>query len=148
MRGKRVAVSRLAADARKIGKGENMEKGKSINHLQLIQRAFDTLRKKGFFAGVCHSCCGSCGVAEVPADKKKYVFFHSQDADAFFDDELDDFARDEKDLVSKTDGRLRRTLYLNFSSVPDGKVIVKALEKEGLYTEWASCAGVRIAVEP
>ena len=47
-----------------------------------IDDAFAALREMGFFAKANHTCCQSCGLAEIPADKEMaYVFYHMQDAE-------------------------------------------------------------------
>ncbi len=47
-----------------------------------IDDAFAALREQGFFAKANHTCCQSCGLAEIPADKEMaYVFYHMQDAE-------------------------------------------------------------------
>jgi hypothetical protein len=45
-----------------------------------IDDAFAALREMGFFAKANHTCCQSCGLAEIPEDKEMaYVFYHMQD---------------------------------------------------------------------
>ena len=45
-----------------------------------IDDAFAALREQGFFAKANHTCCQSCGLAEIPEDKEMaYVFYHMQD---------------------------------------------------------------------
>ena len=47
-----------------------------------IDEAFAALREQGFFAKAHHTCCQSCGLAEIPEDKEMaYVFYHMQDAE-------------------------------------------------------------------
>jgi DNA-binding NarL/FixJ family response regulator len=47
-----------------------------------IDDAFAALRDEGFFAKANHTCCQSCGLSEIPADKEMaYVFYHMQDAE-------------------------------------------------------------------
>ena len=48
-----------------------------------IDDAFAALREMGFFAKANHTCCQSCGLAEIPEDKEMaYVFYHMQDLEA------------------------------------------------------------------
>ena len=52
-----------------------------------INKLFKDLRKAGYFAKQNHTCCSSCGWAEVPEEKsKKVVFYHKQDGDRFKED--------------------------------------------------------------
>jgi len=52
-----------------------------------IDLAFAALRDKGFFAKANHTCCQSCGLADIPEDKEMaYVFYHMQDAERLKDD--------------------------------------------------------------
>ena len=52
-----------------------------------IDLAFAALRDKGFFAKANHTCCQSCGLADIPEDKEMaYVFYHAQDAERLKDD--------------------------------------------------------------
>lgn len=52
-----------------------------------IDDAFAALREQGFFAKANHTCCQSCGLADIPEDKEMaYVFYHAQDAERLKDD--------------------------------------------------------------
>ena len=53
-----------------------------------IDDAFAALREQGFFAKANHTCCQSCGLAEIPEDGRydEYVFYHMQDAERLKDD--------------------------------------------------------------
>ena len=47
-----------------------------------IDDAFAALRAQGFFAKAHHTCCQSCGLAEIPEGRyDEYVFYHMQDAE-------------------------------------------------------------------
>ena len=83
----------------------------------LIQKAFRELRKAGFFAKSNHTCCQTCGVAEVPENKEQaYVFYHQQSA---------------KDLRNTNECRLSFG-----SSAEHGQIIVRFLEEAGLNVDW------------
>lgn len=48
---------------------------------QNLAAAFKELRTLGYFAEQDHTCCNTCGWAEVPLNKKKVVFYHLQSGD-------------------------------------------------------------------
>lgn len=85
--------------------------------------AFKTLRRQGYFARQSHTCCSSCGWAEVPDEKAgKAVFYHRQDAD----------------------GLDRGRVHLAWSG--NGTEICKAFKDLGLVTNWDGSAATRIEV--
>ena len=45
-----------------------------------LSAAFKALRKKGYFAEEEHTCCNTCGWAEIPhKSQDKVVFYHQQE---------------------------------------------------------------------
>ena len=89
-----------------------------------IDDAFAALRAQGFFAKAHHTCCQSCGTAEIPEDKEDaYVFYHMQDADYL-----------------KADG----ICYLAWGG--RGQTICTALREEGLEVDWDGSEHTRIKV--
>jgi len=46
-----------------------------------LSLAFAELRSIGYFAKQNHTCCNTCGWAEVPENTNKVVFYHMQSAD-------------------------------------------------------------------
>jgi hypothetical protein len=88
-----------------------------------ILRAFNQLRKDGFFAEPDWTCCQTCGVAELPDGVEDYVFFHMQDAEC-----------------------LRETgdCYLSYGG--DARHIVRRLKEAGLTVEWNGSESTRIRV--
>lgn len=93
-----------------------------------LQVAFNELQLVGYMALPEFWCCGTCAVAALPDDTKKYVFYHQQDAQAF------------------VGGRLRRGMYLGWGG--DGATIVEVLRSTGLRVTWDGDPATRILVEP
>jgi hypothetical protein len=89
-----------------------------------IDDAFAALREQGFFAKANHTCCQSCGLADIPADKEMaYVFYHMQDAEGL-----------------KQDG----ACYLAWGGC--GQTICTALREQHLEVDWNGSEHTRIAV--
>ena len=89
-----------------------------------IDDAFAALREMGFFAKAHHTCCQSCGLAEIPEDKEDaYVFYHMQDAEGL-----------KQDGVS----------YLAWGGC--GQTICTALREAGLEIDWNGSEHTRIKV--
>lgn len=89
-----------------------------------IDDAFAALREMGFFAKANHTCCQSCGTAEIPEDKKNaYVFYHMQDTDYLKEDGI---------------------CYLAWGGC--GQTICSALREEGLEVDWDGSEHTRIKV--
>jgi hypothetical protein len=92
-----------------------------------IDSAFAALRDEGFFAKAHHTCCQSCGLAEIPRNKEsRYVFYHEQDAE---------------DL--KENGKCNLAFG---SSLWVGKKICKELNDSGLSVSWNGTLEQRIEV--
>jgi hypothetical protein len=90
-----------------------------------LTKAFDELRKHGYFAKEDFWCCQTCGWAAIPDEQAdKAVFYHNQDTE-----------------------RLQETgeLYLCWSG--DGQEIKTILEAEGLTVEWDGTDNTRILVK-
>lgn len=94
-----------------------------------IDDAFSALRKQGFFAKANHTCCQSCGLADIPADKEMaYVFYHMQDAEGL-----------------KQDG----VCYLAWGGKVGekfGHTICDTIRSAGLEVDWNGSEHTRIAV--
>ena len=98
-----------------------------------IDDAFAALREQGFFAKANHTCCLSCGLADIPEDRyDEYVFYHMQDAEGL-----------------KQDG----VCYLawgfsgpTFETKRKGLLICTALRHAGLEVDWNGSEHTRIAV--
>ena len=99
-----------------------------------IDDAFAALRAQGFFAKANHTCCQSCGLAEIPEDGRydEYVFYHMQDAEYL-----------------KQDG----VCYLSWGfSGPTletkrkARLICTALREAGLEVDWDGSEHTRIKV--
>jgi len=89
-----------------------------------LTKAFNALRKKGYFARQNFLCCQSCGWAAVPEEKAdKVVFFHNQDN------------------ADKKRGR-----PFNLAWAGDGQEICQILSENGVETEWNGDEHVRIKV--
>ena len=89
-----------------------------------IDEAFAALREQGFFAKAHHTCCQSCGLAEIPADKEMaYVFYHMQDAENLKD---------------------AGVCYLAWGG--RGQTICSALREAGLEVDWNGSEHTRIEV--
>lgn len=90
-----------------------------------IKAAYKALRAKGYFCRSSFMCCGTCGWAAIPDERKdKSLFYHRQDA---------------RDI--DTDGGC----YLAWSG--DGREIVAALIDAGLKVTWDGNPATRIWVE-
>ncbi len=89
-----------------------------------LTKAFQALRKAGYFARQNFMCCQSCAWSAMTDEQaKKAVFFHGQDAD---------------DL--KENG----SCHLAWSG--NGKEIVKILEDNGVQTKWEGTDNKRIKI--
>jgi hypothetical protein len=89
-----------------------------------IDDAFAALRAQGFFAKAHHTCCQSCGLAEIPDNKEdSYVFYHMQDADYLKEDGI---------------------CYLAWGGC--GQTICTALRDQHLEVDWNGSEHTRIAV--
>ena len=94
-----------------------------------IDDAFAALREMGFFAKANHTCCQSCGLAEIPEDKEMaYVFYHMQDLEGL-----------------KQDG----VCYLAWGGKVGekfGHTICDTIRKAGLEVDWNGSENTRIKV--
>ena len=94
-----------------------------------IDDAFAALREMGFFAKANHTCCQSCGLAEIPEDKEMaYVFYHMQDLEGL-----------------KQDG----VCYLAWGGKVGekfGRTICDTIRKAGLEVDWDGSEHTRIKV--
>lgn len=89
-----------------------------------LVKAFNSLRKKGYFCKMNHTCCQTCGWAEIPeGNDRKVVFYHAQDAE-----------------------RLKETGDVYLAWAGNGYEIVKAIEETGLQVEWDGKGDSRIKV--
>lgn len=89
-----------------------------------LNKAFRELRKLGYFAKQNFQCCGSCGWAAIPKEKReKAVFYHSQD-NAFF----------------KEKGQV----YLAWNG--NGSEIESILRANGILTKWNGTNEERIQI--
>lgn len=89
-----------------------------------LTKAFQALRKAGYFARQNFLCCQSCGWSAMTDEQaEKAVFYHRQDAD---------------DL--KENG----SCHLAWSG--NGKEIVKILEDNGVQTKWEGTDNKRIKI--
>ena len=89
-----------------------------------IDDAFAALRAQGFFAKAHHTCCQSCGLAEIPECRyDEYVFYHMQDADYLKEDGI---------------------CYLAWGG--RGQTICTALREAGLEIDWNGSEHTRIKV--
>lgn len=96
-----------------------------------VRKAYNDLRKQGYFCRMNFWCCQTCGWYAVPKKKaNKAVFFHKQDNDHAFD----------------CGGNLKQGHALFMAWSGDGQTIVNALKKQHLEVEWNGEAGTRIAV--
>ena len=89
-----------------------------------LSLAFAELHSMGYFAKQNHTCCNTCGWAEVPEGKTKVVFYHAQAAD---------------DL--RKDGEC----YLNWSG--NAKEIISVLTKHGVEATWNGEEGTKIKIK-
>jgi len=102
-----------------------------------ITKAFNTLRKKGWFARKNFWCCSSCGCANVPSKyKDKFVFYHNQDAAALKE------VWGKKQYGDISEGGM----YMTHGKGGDGKEICDALVQVGLNVEWDETNDTRILV--
>jgi hypothetical protein len=88
-----------------------------------INKAFRALRKAGYVAHQNWQCCQSCGCAALPDGCKKYVFYHSQDADNL---------------------RKRGSVHLAWDG--DGTEIATILQKNGLKVNWNGSRDKRMEI--
>jgi hypothetical protein len=89
-----------------------------------LNKAFAELRKIGYFAKQNHTCCQTCGWAEVPDEKgDTAVFYHRQDADD-----------------------LRENGACNLAWSGDGKLITDILTKHGVKVDWDGSSNKRIGI--
>ncbi len=99
-----------------------------------IDDAFAALRDKGFFAKANHTCCQSCGLADIPEDGRydEYVFYHMQDAERLKDDGVCYLAWGFSGPTLETKRK--------------GRLICTALREAGLEVDWNGSQHTRIAV--
>jgi hypothetical protein len=89
-----------------------------------LTKAFNQLRKKGYFARQNFMCCQSCGWASVPNEYgERAVFYHAQD---------------------KYDMKKSNEVYLAWAG--NGQEIVKVFESNGFFVEWNGETTTRIKV--
>ena len=99
-----------------------------------IDDAFAALRDQGFFAKAHHTCCQSCGLAEIPEDKEDaYVFYHMQDADYL----------KEGGICYLAWGGSGETM---FDKTKLALSVCTALREAGLEVDWDGSEHTRIAV--
>jgi hypothetical protein len=98
-----------------------------------IGKAFRALKKLGYETMAGKMCCGTCSAAEMKTNK--YVYYHSQDADAFDED---------GNLTDKS--RRNAMVYIGHGEDGDGWEIAKALTDQGLIIQWDGSVNTRIAV--
>jgi len=95
---------------------------------QRITMGMKALRKLGYFAKANHTCCSTCGWAEIPDEESdKAVFYHNQDADHI------------------VKGTIEDSLYLSWSG--DGDVIVQEFQKVGFEVAWDGTHESRIKLQ-
>lgn len=89
-----------------------------------LTKAFRELRKNGYWAKQNHTCCQTCGWAEVPDGKEdKVVFYHNQD----------------------NENKVRnQPFHLAWSG--DGNEIQTILRENGVETRWDGTENQRIEV--
>ena len=88
-----------------------------------LSQAFADLIKLGYFAKQNHTCCNTCGWAEVPDEQaNKAVFYHAQ----------------------SNIGLEKGQFYLNWSG--DGKEICYVFENNGIETEWDGNPDLKIMI--
>jgi hypothetical protein len=104
-----------------------------MNDRAKIRKAFDELRKLGWFARQSFCDCQTCGCAEVPESyNNKFVFYHQQDAEA----------------INIDDGNICKDgMYLTHGEGGSGREIVKALKAHGLKASWNGNNDTRILVQ-
>jgi hypothetical protein len=89
-----------------------------------ITKAFEALRKKGYFARQNFLCCQSCAWSAMTDEQaEKTVFYHQQDAD---------------------DLRERGTCHLAWSG--NGQEIVDVLKENGVEVDWDGSDSTRIKI--
>ena len=94
-----------------------------------IDEAFAALREHGFFAKANHTCCMSCGLAQIPEDKEMaYVFYHMQD------------------LENLKDAGLCYLAWGGNDGEKLGHTICDTIRAVGLEVEWNGSESDRIAV--
>lgn len=95
-----------------------------MNKLQRVRldNAFDELTKIGYFAKQNHTCCNTCGWAEIPAGQKA-VFYHNQSAD--------DLRKDSE-------------CYLNWDG--NASEIMAVFNKYGISTSWDGSSETKIFI--
>lgn len=88
-----------------------------------LTKAFNALRKNGYFAKQNFMCCQTCGWAAIPEDIDKVVFYHNQDND---------------------NKKQHKPFYISWSG--DGNEICSILNKNGVVTEWDKNTNTRIKI--
>jgi len=99
-----------------------------------IDDAFAALREQGFFAKANHTCCQSCGLADIPEDGRydEYVFYHMQDAENLKDAGVCYLAWGFSGPTLETKRK--------------GRLICTALREAGLEVDWDGSEHTRIKV--
>jgi len=99
-----------------------------------IDDAFTALRDEGFFAKANHTCCQSCGLADIPEDGRydEYVFYHMQDAENLKDAGVCYLAWGFSGPTLETKRK--------------GRLICTALREAGLEVDWDGSEHTRIKV--
>jgi DNA-binding NarL/FixJ family response regulator len=98
-----------------------------------IDDAFAALRAQGFFAKAHHTCCQSCGLAEIPEGRyDEYVFYHMQDAEYLKQDGVCYLAWGFSGPTLETKRKAR--------------LICTALREAGLEVDWDGSEHTRIKV--
>jgi hypothetical protein len=89
-----------------------------------LTKAFQALRKKGYFAKQNFWCCSSCGWFGVPKDnEKKVVFYHNQDND---------------------DKKKGKPFHIAWAG--DANEIMETFKENGVETSWTGSPAQRILI--
>lgn len=104
------------------------------NDREQLEKAFEVLRSKGYYARSRYRCCNSCALADIPEEcSERFVFWHEQvDDDAF----IPALEEDEEEDVDtwKQYTTILQPLHLNWDG--NAREIIETLRTFGFTVEF------------
>ena len=119
--------------------GKEVTECNPTSQVKRIAKAFAELESKGYFTAMDHWCCQACGLADVPDGKEDKVVFYSHG-------DLSLAVEDPETMDEEDPEDFGYRLHLSWRG--DAQEIIKALNDQGLETDWDGSTTTRIAILP